>query len=69
MAFQNIQDGPFHVAYHDGQEWHLTQGIAAQLRDLPPLMPWNDTIDHQNIMCLNIFQGDTHTYHGADNAV
>ena len=30
---------PFQVVDHNGHQYHLTQGIANQLRDLPPLPP------------------------------
>ena len=35
----NFPDDPFQVVYHQGQELHLTQGIAHQVRNLPPLVP------------------------------
>ena len=36
---QVAQDNPFQVVYHNGHQYQLTQGIANQLRELPPLAP------------------------------
>ena len=36
---QIAQDNPFQVVHHNGHQYQLTQGIANQLRDLPPLPP------------------------------
>ncbi|KAJ4470859.1 hypothetical protein J3R30DRAFT_3710822 [Lentinula aciculospora] len=36
---QHSQDDLFQVINHNGQEFQLTQGIANQLRNLPPLLP------------------------------
>ena len=36
---QVAQDNPFQVVYHNGHQYQLTQGIANQLRELPPLPP------------------------------
>ena len=39
QQYQNIPDNPFQVVQHDGQQLYLSQGIADQLRGLPPLVP------------------------------
>ena len=52
----NLPDDPFQVIHYKGQQLHLTQGIANQVRNLPPLVPTREyRRDESNTVCLFCF--------------